>query len=60
MAETIEFTADFNRKLNLPSENSELTVLFLAAGTHQFLLPGYEVKRAINLLNQVKSSSTGW
>ncbi len=32
MAEIIEFTAGFNRKLNLPSENSELTTLFLAAG----------------------------
>lgn len=42
--------AGFNRKLNLPSENSELTALFLAAGTHQFLLPGYEVKEGYQFI----------
>lgn len=54
MAETIEFTAGFNRKLNLPSENNELTVLFLAAGTHPFLLPGYEVKEGYQFIKSGK------
>lgn len=46
--------AGFNRKLNLPSENSELTILFLAAGTHPFLLPGYEVKEGYQFIKSGK------
>lgn len=46
--------AGFNRKLNLPSENSELTTLFLAAGTHQFSLPGYEVKEGYQFIKSGK------
>lgn len=46
--------AVFNRKLNLPSENSELTTLFLATATHQFLLPGYEVKEGYQFIKSGK------
>lgn len=47
-------TIGFSQKLNLPSENSELTTLFLAAGTHQFLLPGDEVKNGCQFIKSGK------